>query len=67
MTVKIGINTGLAHLSGNREEDELLSAYDVHKKLLYTIKQNGWADKPLTITDTNVGKIDVKLGEGMSL
>jgi hypothetical protein len=29
--VKIGINTGLAHLSGNREEDELLSAYDVHK------------------------------------
>jgi hypothetical protein len=67
VVVKIAINTQLTHLSGNNKNQEVVQAYDIHKKLLYTLKQNGWADKPLALADVDVGKVEVELGEGMSM
>jgi hypothetical protein len=45
----------------------MFRVWDVHKKLIHTFNQNGWADKPLAVADIDVGKIDVELGEGVSL
>ena len=68
ITTIISIETKVDDLSGPTPKKTLFRTFQIHKKAVNTFIQNGWNTNSQFFIDTiNVGKIELKIGEGMNL